>query len=175
MEAGNWRIKAAPKSQCKWGFLRHPSHNFPLCLSDQIMCCVISLWLVGAVPFSTSRKGVFACKHFLHAKTLLIVNLVLAMTTCPSTQEEHPQLPIPACCPRISGSPQTRMDSVRTHSVSLIHNSQFRCTERTTKIPVGLTSLQGQIRFFLKVCRGGGLCSDWLWCAHGYGGYGWQC
>ena len=38
---------------------------------------------------------------------------------------EHPQIPIPLCCPRHSGSPQTRTDSVQTHLVSLIHNSQW--------------------------------------------------
>ena len=50
-------------------------------------------------------------------------------------------------------------------------NCQFRCTERdrtADKIPV-------QLRLFLKVCHGSELYSDWLWCARGYGGYGWQC
>ena len=44
-----------------------------------------------------------------------------------------------------SGSPQTRTDSVRTRLVSLIHNSQFRCTERdqtTGNILVQLMPLQ---------------------------------
>ena len=47
----------------------------------------------------------------------------------------NPHIPIPLCCPRVSGSPQTRTDSVRTLLVSLIHNSQFRCTEQNGTDP----------------------------------------
>ena len=48
---------------------------------------------------------------------------------------EHPQILIPLCCSRISGSPQTRTDSVRTLLVSLIHNSPFRYTEQNGTEP----------------------------------------
>ena len=57
--------------------------------------------------------------------TVFIISLVKQLAT-----HEHPQIPIPLCCPRVSGSPQTGTDSVWTRSVSLIHNSQFRCTGR---------------------------------------------
>ena len=73
---------------------------------------------------------------------------------------------------RISSDPN---DSVRTCLVSLIHNSQFGCTEQNRtagKILVRLAPLQVYICLFLKVCRGDELCSDWLWCARDYFGYG---
>ena len=47
--------------------------------------------------------------------------------------------------PCVSGSPQIGTDLVRTRLVSLIHNSQFRCTEWDRiagKIPVQLAPLQ---------------------------------
>ena len=48
---------------------------------------------------------------------------------------KHPQIPIPVCRPCVSGSPQTRTDSVQTRLISLIHNSQFRCTEQNRTEP----------------------------------------
>ena len=79
-------------------------------------------------------------------RTLFTLSPVLDLPVRPSTREagrvgwqlaihEHPQIPIPLCCPLVSGSPQTGTDSVRTRLVSLIHNSQFRCTEQNRTEP----------------------------------------
>ena len=70
------------------------------------------------------------------------VTVTAAVTLLPPSL---PKILIPVCCSCVSGSPQTRTDTVQTHLVSLIHNSQFRCTEqdRTAgKIPVQLVPLQ---------------------------------
>ena len=48
---------------------------------------------------------------------------------------EHPQILIPPSCSHVSVSPQTQTDSVRTRLVSLIYNSQFRCTEQNGTEP----------------------------------------
>ena len=83
--------------------------------------------------------------------------------------QEHPQEPTDsACCSCISRSPQTGTDLVQSRSVAVIHNSPFRSTERDQtagKFLVQLAPLQVYNHLFLKVSRGGGLCSDSLWCA----------
>ena len=89
----------------------------------------------------------------------------------------HPQIPIPASCPRVSGSPLTGTDSVRTRLVSLIHNSQFRCTKQNgTKPPAKSRSSSRRCRYkspcFLR-CVVGSVSA--VIGSHGYGGYGWQC
>ena len=105
----------------------------------------------------------------------------------------HPQIPIPLCCPRVSISPQTRTDSIRTtHFISLIHSSQFRCTEQNrAEPPAKSRSSSCRCRyksscFFRYVVGlssaviGSGVhvatvCSDWLWCAHDCGGSSGRC
>ena len=85
---------------------------------------------------------------------------------------------------------QTRTDLVRTHLVSLIHNSQFRCTERNgAELPAKSQSSSRRCRYksacFLRYVVGSAViasgahvatvCSDWLWCARDCGGSGGQC
>ena len=157
-----WQISQPLKTRhlCRCLYHRQrPSHNFPSSSATKLAACGHFRDRSPFLPFlpapDTKRDGNVRKKTWW---TLFTQSPVLDMPVCPSTQElgrgvglaasytrEHPQIPNPLSCPRVSGSPQTGTDSVRTHLVSLIHNSQTRCTERdrtASQIPVKLAPLQ---------------------------------
>ena len=110
------------------GHFRDKSPFLPFLPCDKSL-----LYRSSCTRHNKNAMAVFAKKTW---RTSFIVNPVLDLA-CPSTQEVgHP---------RVSGSPQTGTDSVRTRSVSLIPKSQFRCTEQdwtASKIPAQRALLQ---------------------------------
>ena len=146
---------AIPVTVCITASVPHTTSQF---LSNQTCCLRTLSWqkLVFTISSCSRHKAnvtaMFAKKrggHYLPQVqfwTWLCVDSWGASYTWTSTDSDSSLL--------TSGSPQTRTDSVQTRLVSLICNSQFRCTERdrtATKSQSNLRRCRSKSACFLYV------------------------